>query len=158
MCVRAFISLLPESWRGNAFSLDTLFLSVISQMDELQWKYWEGRDGNLFTYFHILEAVGLTSVCCCGGKPLCIFSMMMAKPYFQFQSCCCWGAAQWQLLIWNCWSAEECWPVLKHYICGLMNDNVNPGKLLKSFNGTFGIVKPHFPLPTRLMSPHCGLQ
>lgn len=57
MCVQTFITLLPKRWRGNAYTLNTLFLSVISQLDELQWKQYEGHDGNLFTHFHILEAV-----------------------------------------------------------------------------------------------------
>lgn len=84
---------LPAAWRGNAYTLDTLFLSVISQLDGLQWKQYEGRDGNLFTHFHILEAEGLTSVCCCGGRPLSTLSKLMAKPYLQFKNCSCWGAA-----------------------------------------------------------------
>lgn len=72
-CVQTFITLPPKPWRGTACTLDTLFLSVIIQLDELQWKQCEGHDGNLFTHFHILEAVGLTSVYCCGGKPLSTF-------------------------------------------------------------------------------------
>lgn len=44
---------------------------------------------------------------------------------------------------------------LRHHICGWMNEKVNPGKLLKSFNGTFGTTADPMFAPTSLF-PHGG--
>lgn len=93
VCVQTFISLLHESWRRNAYTLDTLFLSVISQLDGLQWKQYDGWDGNLFTHiFRFLEQQGSPQCAAVRGKPLSTYSKLITKPYFQFKNCGCLGA------------------------------------------------------------------
>lgn len=136
MCVQAFMSLLPKPWRGNAFTLDALFLSVISQLDELQGKH-EGHDGNLFTHFQHLEAAGLTSMYYWGVK---------LKAHSQFSS---FLGGYFPTVIdlkltVALWNAELRWNTTfgGEWVTMWVQE-----KLLKSFNGVFGTTVKSTPPP-----------
>lgn len=103
-----------------AFTLNALFLWLISHLERLQQKHYGGHDGNLFTHFHIPEAEGLTSPRRSWDEAIKAFSsaiqQLLILKVIQWNTDLLWKttfAAKWVTL----WSQE---------------------KLCRSFNGAFG--------------------